>query len=131
MAKGASIFYAYQQTQNPTSNKMRKYLDTWTENLKNGSVSDIVSLYSTEAILLATYSQKIRIGHNSIADYFINLKEKKGLGCELLSFYPQPSKSIVSGEYRFFWEDGEAFARYTFVFDKSLILNHHSSEIPK
>lgn len=133
MVRGAGALYVYQQSQKPSEKKIKQLLDQWTQVLQNGSVEQIVSLYCQKAILLATYSPKIRIGHKAIADYFIDLKQKQGLGCQLLSFYSQTSLTtgIASGEYRFFWDGGEAYARYTFVFEKGLIINHHSSEIPK
>jgi hypothetical protein len=135
---GLGLGYAYSNWLTiPNDKRINVLLENWAFRIKAGTAQEITNLYAKKAVLLGTYSKHIRIGHEQILDYFVGLKQKSGLGCEILSNHVQvePSLAIASGEYRFFWDGGEAKARFSFVFrDKGLsqweIINHHSSVIP-
>lgn len=114
-------------------------LINWANSIESRNPELMTSLYSNNAILLATY-EDIAIGHNEIYKYFIDFLDKQNLQCELLENYNENTLNnnviIASGIYKFSFIDNyeefiEVFARYSYVFSfDGLILNHHSSLLP-
>ena len=115
--------------------------DQWNQALQSGDVAKVVSLYSADAVLQPTVSNRVRASSAEIRDYFehflalkpvgeINYREIRRLG---------PTTALDSGVYTFHLTNaaGEKSvqARYTFVYTlvdgQWKILNHHSSAMPE
>ncbi|PZW45246.1 SgcJ/EcaC family oxidoreductase [Pseudomonas sp. URMO17WK12:I2] len=116
--------------------------DQWNQALQSGDVAKVVSLYSADAVLQPTVSNRVRASSAEIRDYFehflalkpvgeINYREIRRLG---------PTTALDSGVYTFHLtnaagEKSEVQARYTFVYTlvggQWKILNHHSSAMPE
>ena len=119
---------------------------TWIDTVTSGKptvVDDVVALYSQDAILWATVSEQKRDSAQELRDYFEVFAKQPNLKAEgykpVIRVYD--NVAINSGYYTFTY-DGEGGkkkvvpARYTFVYRKGndgkwLILDHHSSAIPK
>jgi len=48
-------------------------LQEWTSAVKSGDPKQVTSLYRDDGILLGTFSNKERVGHELILEYFENL----------------------------------------------------------
>ena len=48
-------------------------LQKWVSAIKNGDPKQVVSLYRDDGILLGTFSNKERVGHELVLEYFENL----------------------------------------------------------
>ena len=48
-------------------------LQKWTDAVKGGDAKQVTELYHRNAILLGTFSNKERVGHELILEYFENL----------------------------------------------------------
>lgn len=116
--------------------------EQWNQALQSGDVSKVVGLYSADAVLQPTVSNRVRANSAEIRDYFdhfmalkpvgeINYREIRRLG---------PTTALDSGVYTFHLTDAagkktEVQARYTFVYTRVdgqwKILNHHSSAMPE
>ncbi len=120
----------------------QKWIDTVTSG-KPTVVDDVVALYSPDAILWATVSEQKRDSAKEIRDYFEVFAKQPNLKAEgykpVIRVYD--NVAINSGYYTFTY-DGKSGkkkvvpARYTFVYKKGndgkwMILDHHSSAIPK
>ncbi|MFM9268046.1 SgcJ/EcaC family oxidoreductase [Tychonema sp. BBK16] len=119
---------------------------TWIDTVTSGKptvVDDVVALYSPDAILWATVSEQKRDSAQELRDYFEVFAKQPNLKAEgykpVIRVYD--NVAINSGYYTFTY-DGEGGkkkivpARYTFVYQKGndgkwMILDHHSSAIPK
>lgn len=120
----------------------QKWIDTVTSG-KPTVVDDVVALYSPDAILWATVSEQKRDYVQELRDYFEVFAKQKNLKAEgykpVIRVYD--NVAINSGYYTFTYEGKGGKkkvvpARYTFVYQKGndgkwLIVDHHSSAIPK
>jgi hypothetical protein len=111
------------------------------EKLFNENSLNIVNTYADNGVLIGTFATKIKKGREFIAPYFTNLFKKENLKVKFdndVFFNEFIDGYILSGFYKFSYIDMEErksiSARYSFVVQningKSLIINHHSSEIP-
>lgn len=114
----------------------------WANYFNTKNLNGILSTYSPNGVLLATFNRDILQGRNSIRPYFVDLFKKENLR---VVFEPNPIITyleegyIVSGNYTFsFSENGittNVEARYSYGVEirgkNSFIVNHHSSERPK
>ena len=110
-------------------------LQKWTNTVKDGDANQVVNLYHNDGILLGTFSNKERVGHGLILEYFENLL-KSPVEVEIVSEHPMAVESFAvnSGLYNFVIGGETINARFTFVYQKDngewKIVCHHSSVIP-
>ena len=119
-------------------------LQKWVNAIKSGDPKQVTDLYHEDAILLGTFSNKERIGHTLILEYFENLL-KSPVEVEIVSehFSTSETLSVNSGLYNFVTEGKTINARFSFVYAlfnvKSekysqvewKIVSHHSSVMPE
>jgi len=121
----------------------RDVLDTWIESVNTRQLDRVLSLYSTDHILLATFSPHVIRDDAATQQYFVQLASREGLNVRLhertlTEQVLSDHSSVLSGIYTFSFEiDGEplSFAsRFSFVVDLAEpqpIRHHHSSQIPR
>ena len=111
-------------------------LQKWINAIKNNDPKEVVNLYHDDGILLGTFSNKERIGHELILEYFENLL-KSPVEVEIVSEHASVSESVAvnSGLYNFVTDGKTINARFSFVYHKNndewKITSHHSSVIPE
>ena len=110
-------------------------LQKWVSVVKDGDPKQVVSLYRDDGILLGTFSNKERIGHKLILEYFENLL-KSPVDVQIVSENPHVfgSDAVNSGHYNFVTGGKTINARFSFVYHKDgewKIVSHHSSIIPE
>jgi uncharacterized protein (TIGR02246 family) len=110
-------------------------LHKWTATIKGGDPKQVVALYQDVGILLGTFSNKERVGHELILEYFENLL-KSPVEVEIVSENPYVfgSNAVNSGHYNFVTNGKTINARFSFVYHKDdewKIVSHHSSIMPK
>jgi len=111
-------------------------LDTWVEKIRTNDPKQVASLYHDDGLLLGTFSDIERKGHDLILDYFENLL-KAQVDVEIVTQHKHESDSIMtnSGLYNFIVDGKTVNARFSFVFiktrDEWKILSHHSSVLPE
>ena len=108
----------------------------WVNAIKGGDPKQVTELYHDDAILLGTFSNKERVGHELILGYFKNLL-KSPVEVEVVSEHPHvfESSAVNSGLYNFITEGKTIDARFSFVYSKDndewKIVSHHSSLLPE
>ena len=110
-------------------------LQKWVSTVKGGDPKQVTDLYHEDAILLGTFSNKERIGHDLIFEYFENLL-KSPVEVEIVSENPHVfgSDAVNSGHYNFVTNGKTINARFSFVYHKDgewKIVSHHSSVMPE
>ena len=111
-------------------------LETWVEKIRTNDPKQVVSLYHDDGLLLGTFSDIERKGHDLILDYFENLLKAK-VDVEIITQNKHESETMVvnSGLYNFIVDGKTVNARFSFVFTKTddgwKILSHHSSVLPE
>jgi len=111
-------------------------IETWVEKIRTNDPKQVVSLYHNEGLLLGTFSDIERQGHDLILAYFENLLKSK-VDVEVVTQHKHETDSITvnSGLYNFIVDGKTVNARFSFVFIKSgdewKILSHHSSVLPE
>ena len=111
-------------------------LETWVAKIRTNDPSQIVSLYHDDGLLLGTFSDIERKGHDLILEYFENLLKSK-VDVEIVTQQKHETESLVtnSGLYNFIVDGKTVNARFSFVFIKTgndwKILSHHSSVLPE
>ena len=111
-------------------------LQKWINAIKNGDPKEVTNLYHDDGILLGTFSNKERIGHELILEYFENLL-KSPVEVEIVSEHASVSESVAvnSGLYNFVTDGKTINARFSFVYHKDnddwKITSHHSSVMPE
>ena len=111
-------------------------LQKWTSAVKNGDPKQVTDLYHDDAILLGTFSNKERIGHELILEYFENLL-KFPVEVEIVSEHLSAFEYVAvnSGHYNFVTNGKTINARFSFVYEKDndewKIMSHHSSVMPE
>ena len=110
-------------------------LQKWVSAVKDGDPKQVVSLYRDDGILLGTFSNKERIGHKLILEYFEKLL-KSPVDVQVVSENPHVfgSDAVNSGHYNFVTGGKTINARFSFVYHKDdewKIISHHSSIIPE
>ena len=108
----------------------------WVNAIKGGDPKQVTELYHDDAILLGTFSNKERVGHELIFEYFENLL-KSPVEVHIVSENPHVfgSAAVNSGLYNFVREGKTINARFSFVYietnDGWKIVSHHSSVMPQ
>ena len=117
-------------------------LERWSNAVNNHTPQEVLSLYSENAVLVATFSPNPLNTTEDIKGYFENFLSNPGAGVkfEFDSINKQEvggNLTILSGLYTFLKEDDgnkvEVPARFTYVVDESSesqIIHHHSSQLP-
>ena len=113
---------------------MNDLLQEWVNAIKNGDPKQVTDLYHQNAILLGTFSNKERIGHELILEYFVNLL-KSPVEVEIVSEHVVIGErlSVNSGLYNFVTGGKTINARFSFVYEShhDKIISHHSSVMPE
>ncbi len=113
---------------------MNELLQEWVNAIKNGDPKQVTDLYHQNAILLGTFSNKERIGHELILEYFVNLL-KSPVEVEIVSEHVIIGErlSVNSGLYNFVTGGKTINARFSFVYENhhDKIISHHSSVMPE
>ena len=115
---------------------MNELLQKWVNAIKNGDPKQVTDLYHVDGILLGTFSNKERVGHELILEYFENLL-KSPVEVEIVSehFYTNQLFAVNSGHYNFVVSGKTIKARFSFVYHKDngewKIISHHSSVMPE
>ena len=106
----------------------------WVNAIKGGDPKQVTELYHDDAILLGTFSNKERVGHELIFEYFENLL-KSPVEVHIVSENPHVfgSAAVNSGLYNFVREGKTINARFSFVYQNhnGEIISHHSSVMPQ
>ena len=111
-------------------------LEIWVEKIRTNDPTQVASLYDDDGLLLGTFSDIERKGHDLILAYFENLL-KSQVDVEIVTQHKHESDSIItnSGFYNFIVDGKTVNARFSFVFIKTgevwKILSHHSSVLPE
>jgi len=112
-------------------------LQKWVSTVKGGDPNQVTNLYYENGILLGTFSNKERVGHDLIFEYFENLL-KSPVEVKIVSEHPfveSPDCAINSGHYNFVTNSKTINARFSFVYQKGndgwSIVSHHSSVMPE
>ena len=115
---------------------MIELLQKWVNAIKSGDPKQVTDLYYEDAILLGTFSNKERVGHELILEYFENLL-KSPVEVEIVSEHFSTSElfAVNSGLYNFVTGGKIINARFSFVYqsynNESKIISHHSSVMPE
>ena len=121
---------------------MKNILTTWMTLVSKQDIEGVIDLYSSDGLLLGTFSDEIRVGKEKISDYFEFFLSKKP-HAKLLNnktHIINEESFTVSGFYDFEVDDDNrarkiVSARFTFVFqlinNEFKIISHHSSIIPR
>ena len=121
---------------NPVTSEL---LQRWISAVESGDPKQVVNLYLDDGILLGTFSNKERVGHELILEYFENLL-KSPVDVEVVSENPHVfgSSAVNSGHYNFMTNGKTINARFSFVYHKEdepidewKIVSHHSSVMPE
>ena len=111
-------------------------LQKWVGAIKSGDPKQVVSLYRDDGILLGTFSNKERVGHELVLEYFENLL-KSPVDVQIVSENPHvfESSAVNVGHYNFVTDGKTINARFSFVYHKDnydwKITSHHSSVMPE
>ena len=113
---------------------MNELLQKWVNAIKSGDPKQVTDLYHVDGILLGTFSNKERVGHELILEYFVNLL-KSPVEVEIVSEHFSTSElfAVNSGLYNFVTGGKTINARFSFVYENhhDKIISHHSSVMPE
>ena len=119
--------------------RVPKIIQKWVSLIPEGNPKAQASLYSKNAVLLATFEPML-VGRRQILGYMVEFLDKDNMTCEIMRNVTQIDEDrdtlISSGIYLFSFddEDGdrqEVLARYTYVINEGRIITHHSSVVPE
>ena len=110
-------------------------LQIWVSTVKSGDPKQVANLYRDDGILLGTFSNKERVGHELILEYFEKLL-KSPVDVQVVSENPHVfgTDAVNSGHYNFVTSGKTINARFSFVYHKDdewKIISHHSSVMPE
>lgn len=117
--------------------EIKGLFDRWNASLKTGDAKKVADNYLTDAVLLPTVSNKVRLTDAERVDYFEHFLEKKPVGkIDTRTIRTGCNKAIDTGTYTFAFADKtEVSARYTFTYawngNDWKISSHHSSSMPE
>ena len=123
--------------------KPKDILEQWMQEVNNGNVKSLLSLYDNQAVLIPTFSNRLLNTPEKLRDYFEKLGSREDLSIALheKTLIIQELENQIyslSGIYNWrFAVDGELLnfeARFSYLIDLSKqnpILHHHSSQIPR
>ena len=111
--------------------------DRWNTSLKTLDSHKVTANYASDAVLLATISNKPRTNHAEIDDYFVQFLKIEPSGViDTRTIKVGCNIAQDVGTYTFSLKGGKKVsARYTYVYQfkdgKWLIAHHHSSAMPE
>jgi len=113
-------------------------IDEWNNALQTRNPDEVLKLYDSKAILIPTFSCKVRHNHDEIREYFQHFLEKRPVcTVEEHTVHKFGNTAMISGIYAFTYQAEPIAvqrARFTFVYHKTkekwLIVEHHSSSMP-
>lgn len=109
----------------------------WNASLQTGDAHKVSENYLSDAVLLPTISNHVRLTDKERVDYFKTFLQKKPVGkIDSRTIRSGCNKAIDTGTYTFTFADNTAVtARYTFTYawngEKWKISSHHSSAMPE
>jgi len=130
--------------QTSTQGQISQTFQAWVRavNTAKGDPAQILTMYKDTAILIPTFSDKILRTADERKKYFEKFTAYKNITVSPLLFLVQDfgELAIASGLYTFYYLDKNHHsksikARFSIVYQKNdgkwLIVNHHSSKLPK
>lgn len=111
--------------------------DKWNASLQTGDAHKVADNYLSDAVLLPTISNHVRLSDQERIDYFQNFLKKKPVGkIDSRTIRLGCNKAIDTGTYTFTFADKSTVtARYTFTYawngKEWKISSHHSSAMPE
>lgn len=121
----------------PSNQEIELLFDRWNASLRTLNPDAVLANYDTDAVLLPTMSNQMRVNPVEIRDYFVHFLASKPVGkIDYRNIKIGCDIAVDTGLYTFTLtnEQGETAdvkARYTFVYEKEggkwLIESHHSS----
>ncbi|BEM85465.1 cag pathogenicity island protein Cag5 (plasmid) [Serratia marcescens] len=111
--------------------------EKWNNTLKTGDARKVNNNYLSNAVLLPTLSNKVRLTDAERIDYFNNFLKKGPEGkIDSRTILSGCNHAIDSGNYTFIFSDNSmVYARYTFTYAWDgrdwKISSHHSSIMPE
>lgn len=111
--------------------------DKWNDSLQTGDAHKVANNYLSDAVLLPTVSNKVRLTDAERVDYFEHFLEKKPFGkIDSRTVRLGCNKAVDAGTYTFTFADkSKVSARYTFTYawdgKEWKISTHHSSAMPE
>ena len=111
--------------------------DKWNDSLQTGDAKKVANNYLSDAVLLPTVSNKVRLTDAERVDYFEHFLEKKPFGkIDSRTVRLGCNKAVDAGTYTFTFADkSKVSARYTFTYawdgKEWKISTHHSSAMPE
>jgi uncharacterized protein (TIGR02246 family) len=127
-------------SQTLTEQEVLDLFNNWNDVLQTGDPHQVAALYSYEATLLPTVSNKVRHNHEEIADYFEHFLELDPTGTiNESNIRVFDGLAMNSGIYTFSVKVNDSIsevqARFSFVYELIdgdwLIIAHHSSAMPE
>ena len=109
----------------------------WNDSLATGDAEKVADLYVSDAVLLPTISNQVRLTNQERIDYYNDFLKKGPQGkIDSRTIRIGCNKAIDTGVYTFTFKDNsQVTARYTFTYvwdDNSWkISTHHSSAMPE
>ncbi|CAJ1959485.1 unnamed protein product [Cylindrotheca closterium] len=122
----------------PSEDQVRSLFDTWNEALISLDPDQVAKLYSKNAVLLPTVSDRPRYTYDAIRDYFVQFLFKYPEG-EILESHVTTGdnwcKNVGIYQFRMALTGEVVMARYSFVYvwedGEWKISHHHSSFMPE
>jgi uncharacterized protein (TIGR02246 family) len=111
--------------------------ERWNSALKTGEAKKVTDNYLSDAVLLPTASNKVRLTEAERLDYFEKFLAKKPVGnIDSRTIRLGCNKAVDAGTYTFtFADNSKISARYTFTYAwdgaQWKISTHHSSAMPE
>lgn len=122
-----------------TQDRIEALFDDWSDALHAGDVEAVLACYAPDAVLLPTFSDRVRRTPAELHDYFAPLAARRPRATvDDATVRLFDCVAIRSGLYTFHFESGPlraARARFTFVYRRDehgwRIVEHHSSAMPE
>lgn len=111
-------------------------LNNWIQKIRTNDPNQVTQLYHEDGLLLGTFSDLERNGHDLILEYFQHLLENE-VNVKIITEHKKEYDSLIvsSGLYNFILKNKVIKARFSFVFKRLdegwKILSHHSSVLPE
>ncbi len=118
---------------------IRDLFAAWDAALRTGDADEVVALYAPDAVLLPTFSDRVRTTEEGRRDYFAHFLQRRPRASVVEGHArAYGDVAVHSGIYAFAFGAGaerEAHARFTFVYRRVdgrwWIVEHHSSGMPE
>jgi len=133
----SSLATASPQCVKADNQQIEALFERWNDALKTGDAKNVAQNYLSDAVLLPTVSNQVRLTDAERIDYFEHFLAKKPVGkIDSRTIRIGCNKAIDTGTYTFTFKDRSTVsARYTFTYawdgDAWKISSHHSSAMPE